>query len=166
MKAIKVLREMRELLATQDNLSTAEPVFVVQERRWDCGYDLDYCDNVAWVDGEGGEPVTAVNNAALFSKLESWHRGELAALDGDEEGREEFWTRTGYVERWEFVQPFLTRAAAEEFRATQAHNLGVTRIYVESAYRNPEWRTLRSLLGGELLMLIDRAIAAESKGEP
>jgi len=61
---------------------------------------------------------------------------------------QEDWTRTGFRWRWEFVQAFFTRQAAEEYLQSQAHNLGEARVYVESAYRNREWQRLRELLLG------------------
>jgi hypothetical protein len=49
--------------------------------------------------------------------------------------------------RWEFVQAFLTRKAAEAFIQREAHNYpkGLS-VYVESACRNPEMAALRKAI--------------------
>jgi hypothetical protein len=54
--------------------------------------------------------------------------------------------RTGYVDPWEFVQPFVTEAAAEAYIAANSHRMNETRIYVDSGYRNYEWQAMRAML--------------------
>ena len=45
-----------------------------------------------------------------------------------------------------FEQAFFIRENAERFLDGQRHNLSAPYIYVESAYRNPEWQQIRELL--------------------
>jgi hypothetical protein len=54
--------------------------------------------------------------------------------------------RTGYVDQWEFVQPFFTEAAAEAYITANSHRMNETRIYVDSGYRNYEWQAMRAML--------------------
>lgn len=59
------------------------------------------------------------------------------------------WIKTAYKDSWENVQPFFTRAGAEEYLRVNGHNLRGTkdaRIYVDSAFRNAEWQAIRALL--------------------
>jgi hypothetical protein len=49
-----------------------------------------------------------------------------------------------YIDRFE--QAFFIRENAQRFLENQSHNLLGGFIYVESAYRNPEWRQIRELL--------------------
>lgn len=44
------------------------------------------------------------------------------------------------------MQSFLTVKAAEEYILDQKHNHGELRVYIESAYSNPEMRRLREIL--------------------
>lgn len=147
----KLHHEFRRLtheLTTQDNAFTSDPIFVVQQKRVRFGMDMDYCEHFAWVDSEGEREIrddtTDAEDQATLALLEKAYNAEIDWPD--ELGDEELWTRTGYDVQWEFVQPFLTRAAAEQFRADQAHNLGESRVYVESGYNNPEWKLLRQLV--------------------
>ena len=115
--------EIGREIATQDNLATAHPLFLVQQRIRDYGYDPLYCDSCVWVDEEGEE------------------------LDNQEEGEEPQDTWTGYRDRWEYVQTFFTRAAALQFIDNNKHRYyNELRIYVDSGYRNPEWQTVRQYL--------------------
>jgi hypothetical protein len=149
------IAEIQRRLATQDNRSTSHPIFIVQERIRETGWDTDYIEvgrggGVAWVDSESPERlITESSNPGLFARLEEF--------ETDEPGREDMWIRTGYRDRWEFVQPFLTLEAAEAFRRREAHNLGETRVYVESGHRNPEWKWLRALLVELLPLAEERA---------
>jgi hypothetical protein len=131
-------------LRTQDNAITSDPIFVVQRKLREVGWDPDYTECVCWIDGANETDVYPDTDPERHARLEAAHRGDIPWPSDEVE--EENWTRTGFRWRWEFVQPFLTREAAEEFRASQAHNLGETRVFVESACRNPEWKLLRALI--------------------
>lgn len=64
------------------------------------------------------------------------------------------YTKTAYQDTWENVQPFFTRAGAEEYLRINGHNLRgrsakeAPRIYVDSAFRNAEWQAIREMLLG------------------
>lgn len=123
-------------IATQNNRATADPIFVVQERRRLYGLDPDYCDNVVWID--------QCNDSAEATP------GEHAKLEADYEdsGIEPLrWARTGYIDQWHFVTACLTEQGAKEYLKDNGHNLrGETRIYAESCYRNAEMISVRRFL--------------------
>jgi hypothetical protein len=126
------------LLKTQDNAITTDPIFMVQERHRQYGMDEAYCEKYCFVHGDDSDhEVNEESDPVRF-----------AAFSADDFGDDDpdFWTRTGYLDTWQNIQPFLTREAAEEFRRREAHNLGETRVYVESGHRNPEWKWLRAML--------------------
>ena len=50
-----MLNEIQNNLQTQDNRITAEPVFVVEQKRRDWGFDSAYCDDYAWVNVRDGD---------------------------------------------------------------------------------------------------------------
>jgi hypothetical protein len=147
------------LLETQNNAFTSDPIFTVQRKHRQYGMDSDYCEHFAWFDAEEPEhplcdDTTDAEERAKYELLEKTYDGEI---DWPEElGDEQMWTRTGYIDTWEFVQVFLTREAAEAYRKDQAHNLGETRLYVESGYNNPEWKRLRALPSRILSVLAGR----------
>jgi len=120
-------------LRTQDNRITADPIFVVQQKRRTYGFDTQWGGDVVWID-QANDCIEADDEER--ARLEAHY---------DETGEEEDgWARTGYVDTWEAVQPFLAGKAADEYIAANRHNLKEPRTYVESAYRNREWKALRA----------------------
>ncbi len=139
--ALRRLEHTHALLLSQDNRSTAHPIYVVERRVRDFGYEPEYSEEQAWVCAEDELTVTKDSDPELFAKFQD------GIFDGEHEGDEGRWETVGYKDRWEFVQPFLTREAAETYRKNEAHNLGEARVFVASGHRNPEWAWLRDLLG-------------------
>lgn len=139
---LETLTRLAHELRTQDNLCTAHPMYVVQRLETDVGYDTDYTDKIGWTDSE--TLVTTKSDPERFTRFEAGNFSE------DDDGDAEQWTRTGYVERWEFLQPFFAKSAAEEFIARNGHRFGTMRMYVESGHRNQEWQLLREMLRGPL----------------
>jgi len=119
----------------QDNRCTCLPIYVVQRRRRIYGFDPDYCeDTVVWRHCDGPE-ADAAERELLDKAFEA----------GDDIPGE--WTRTAYQDTWDFVMPFFTEAAAQRYIDENRHNLGPeTRVFVESGYRNSEWKAIRDLL--------------------
>jgi hypothetical protein len=131
------------LLKTEDNCGTADPIFTVQQRVRIYGIDPDYDSTACWINEDGRE-ITLEGDPEKFKLLELMSESSDDLGDLDIHFTE--WSRCRYRDVWEHVQAFLTRNAAESFCRREAHNLRETRIYVESAHRNPEWRWLRELL--------------------
>jgi hypothetical protein len=126
--ALDDLKAISAELSTQDNDATSAPVYTVQQRRRVYGFDPSYSDNPVWVmDGGEADPTEAVECEA-----------------NEDEAESNGWTKTAYVDQWEFVTACLTRKAAEAFIASQRHNLCDPRIYTEGGSRNREWVTLRA----------------------
>jgi hypothetical protein len=156
-KLLAELTDLVELLETQDNAITSDPLFTVQRKHRQYGMDTDYCENFAWFDAEEPSHPVCDDDPEEHSKYELLEKAYDGTIDWPETfGSEEMWSRTGYIDRWEFVQAFLTREAAEAYRRNQAHNLGETRVYVESGYNNPEWKRLRALPARVLGVLAGR----------
>jgi len=109
-------------LATQDNACTAHPIFVVQQRERIYG-NSDRADNKVWLSDEGDELSTPTT-------LEEEELEDSGAVC------------IGYVDRWEFVQPFFTRGAAEAYIEANRHRMTDPRVWVGSAYRNKEWQAI------------------------
>ena len=154
-------------LRTQDNQCTANPLYVVQERIVDVGYDPDYSgDSILWVDTTSGDYT-------LFKTVEE--AAQVLVDEGDktaEEAREivecgdieeNGFKATGYKIRWEFVSAHLTMAAARRYIEENSHHcrdrccleLDGTkkemRVYVDSAHRCHELiAVVEALKSGEL----------------
>ncbi len=126
--------EIGRTIATQDNLATKLPMFIVQTKRRISGIDEGFTEEFHWVDGDGERVV----DEELASALEVEHLDDLPARDG--------YDRVGYVDVWEFVTACFTRAGAENYIAANGHNLIEPRIYVETGFRNREWETVRDHL--------------------
>jgi hypothetical protein len=139
---LATIERLEHELRTQDNRITADPIFMVQEEKRLCGFDIVQCDApVVWQCDD--YQVTEESDPEEFKRLEA-HYDEHCKEPAD-------WTRTGYLDRWENIQPFLTEQAADEYIRRYAHRHGKLRTYVESGYRNPEWQLLRELFSTGVL---------------
>lgn len=140
------LREIGKLLQVQDNRGTAEPIFLVQRKEREFGIAPGYTDTFVWVDSESLEEVDSETAAIIEATL-----GEGEEVDAR-------YYRVGYRERWEYVTTCFTEQAANQFIEDNRHNLGDARVYVDSGWRNPEWKAVRSAL----LVLPDAELPAAS----
>ncbi len=128
------LSEIGERLLTQDNRYTAEPMFCVQIKVRDIGYDVAYGEEYCWRDS--ANDLTIYNDDPDFKE----------EPEGDE------WEQFGYVDRWETVMVALTEKGCEEYMERDGHNLrrmafrSEIRIYVESFHRCREMIDLRAAL--------------------
>lgn len=118
-------------LKTQDNRITDLPIFLVQQKRriW----TEDDSEGYVWMNEDFDE--------AGDDKVR-----ELDELD--ESGAEipKGYFKAHYVHVWETSQPFLTEQGAKDYIAINGHNLKESRIYVDSGWRNEEWRMVRDFL--------------------
>jgi hypothetical protein len=122
------LLEISQRLKTQDNRITQNPMFCVQEKRRDVGYDSNYANRLCWHNAESGETIYDDEND--FKE----------APEGDE------WDEFGYVDRWETVMVAFTEEGCKEYLRQNGHNLRQPRIYVESFNRCPEMIAIRKML--------------------
>lgn len=127
------LRITAENLRTQDNRCTADPMFCVQIKVRDVGYDSAYSDNRCWHD--------SANEQTIYDDDPDFKEPE-----GDE------WDKFGYLDRWETVMVAFTQAGCEEYLRLNGHNdrrrahNGEVRIYAESFNRCPEMLAIRAFL--------------------
>jgi hypothetical protein len=119
----KELLDISERLKTQDNRITQNPMFCVQEKKRDVGYDSSYADDKCWYDHESGDCVYE----------------EPADLKG--------WKEFGYKDRWETVMVAFTEVGCQQYINLNGHNhRGELRIYAESFNRCPEMIAIREAL--------------------
>lgn len=129
------LSDIGNLIRTQDNRITDCPLFIVQKKVRDYGYDPRHTDDHCWLDEEGDEV-----SPAKARKLEAKYDDTLEEPAG--------YTRTAYRDRWEFVTACFTEQGCKNFLKLDGHNHGETRIYAAGSYRNEEYRTVRDFLKG------------------
>ncbi len=126
------IRSLSSSLHSQDCQCTADPIFIVEQKRIVAGLDVDYVDDpseIVWC----CEDRMYFAGDSHFKELETQY--QEANLVPDE------YMRTGFFKQWDFVQPFFTQAAADAFIAKHGHKFdGEFRVSVESAYRNEEWQ--------------------------
>ncbi|OKP30173.1 hypothetical protein [Serratia fonticola] len=148
---------------TEDHC-TADPLFVVQNRRLVSGIDMDYADQY----------LVYCDDSHWFSPKEYWDDlDELQQDDIDAKCREEYeasflemaehqqWdylgslenhTVTGYAWQWEYVNAHFTREAAEAFINRKKHDYGKMQIFVDSQYWAWEFNAIRNaILDGKLV---------------
>jgi len=139
-KLLDQLLSIGENLRTQDNRITDAPMFVVQQKVRDYGYDDDYADNWEWISQKNGDPAV-INNPRLAARLDRiWEHGDQDCL-------KDKYHRVGYRDRWEFVTACFTEQGCKDYLAQDRHNLGrEVRIYAAGSYRNVEFRVIRNFL--------------------
>lgn len=122
------LQTIAERLQTQDNRMTQNPMFCVQIKVRDIGYDAAYADDKCWWNSDDMEVVYE----------------EPKDLEG--------WEEFGYKDRWEIVMVCFTEKGCDEYLELNGHNDarrahdGEVRIYVESFNRCPEMILIRETL--------------------
>lgn len=126
--------EIGEVIRTQDNRITDQPIFIVERERTEWGYDPEYSDEYKWVHPE--------NDYCEGDGEESERLDELEDSCEDTEG----WRKVYYKKYWEFVTACFTEKGCEEYLELDGHNLGKTRIFACGSYRNNEWQTVRNML--------------------
>ena len=126
-------------ILTDDNRATADPIFLVQQKKKSPPIDPAYDDaKYVWVNMESGDYEEAGKaETALLDQMDA------QPWAGDPP---KGWEKIYYVDIWETVQPFFTEADADDYILRMAHRLNETRVYVESAYRNHELIYLRKVL--------------------
>jgi hypothetical protein len=123
---MNTMKEIGERLRTQDNRATADPIFVVEKKVRDYGVDTDWqYHGYTWVGKNGDECCPDEEEPCDHSECEKRY----------------------YRERWEFVQPFFTEEAADQFASSNSYHYEYgTRVYVHSAWRNHEFQAVRKEL--------------------
>jgi hypothetical protein len=121
------MQDIAERLQKQDNRCTAEPMFCLQIKVRDAGYDKNYSEDTVWIN--------------MMS-------GDYEEVPPGTEGAEEF----GFKDRWETVMVAFTEQGILDYMAKDGHNVkrraykGETRIYVESFHRCDEMIRIRHSL--------------------
>jgi hypothetical protein len=145
MQEIEKLKAIGKEILSQDNLCTANPIFLVQRRKTIYGMDLDYSDEVIWL----GDDCYEFPKEIQKQLTEAWDNNqETVRIDGEDYDLHDL-TRTAKMETWEDIQPFFTNKAALEYIESNAHRHGgkdELRVYIECAFRNEEWQTVRNYL--------------------
>ena len=122
-----------ERLRTQDNRCTAAPMFCVQIKRRDVGYDPAYTSGLCWHHVEK-------------------ERTKYDDDKGFKVPKERGWERSAYKDRWETVMVAFTEKGCDEYLELNGHNdrrvafRGEVRIYAESFNRCPEMLAIREHL--------------------
>lgn len=122
--------EISERLKTQDNRITQHPMFCVQIKVRDTGFDPAHCDNRCW-----------------------WNPSRMECIYDQEPKENKGWEGPfGYKDRWETVMVAFTQKGCEEYLELNGHNdrrrahNGEVRIYAESFNRCEEMIAIREHL--------------------
>ncbi|WP_200782954.1 hypothetical protein [Klebsiella variicola] len=122
-----------ELIRTQDNRITDQPMFVVFQKREIIGSDEHSPSRICWVwDGEEVSELRAKRLEALYQ-------------DGrDTRG----YDRYAMQEVDEFVTACFTEHGCKEYLRQNGHNLRLPYIYACGSFRNNEYQLVRNWLAG------------------
>lgn len=132
---IETILKIGNLVRTQDNRITDQPIFVVEKSVMipispEYGYDAE-----EWVNTDSADYERA--NETKSRRL------NLLAEDDRKTGA---WEKFYLKETWEFVTCCFTEAGCLNFLSRNGHNIGKNRIYAYGSYRNNEWQTVRNFL--------------------
>ncbi|MDZ3795947.1 hypothetical protein PRL05_21510 [Klebsiella sp. SG01] len=127
------LYTISELIRTQDNRITDQPMFVVFQKREIIGSDEHSPSRICWVrDGEEVNPLRAL-------------RLEILYQDGrDTRG----YDRYAMQEVDEFVTACFTEHGCKDYLRQNGHNLRLPYIYACGSFRNNEYQLVRNWLAG------------------
>ncbi|HIH9738958.1 TPA: hypothetical protein ACYU62_000998 [Klebsiella pneumoniae] len=122
-----------DLIRTQDNRITDQPMFVVFQKREIIGSDEHSPSRICWVwDGEEVSELRAKRLEALYQ-------------DGrDTRG----YDRYAMQEVDEFVTACFTEHGCKEYLRQNGHNLWLPYIYACGSFRNNEYQLVRNWLAG------------------
>lgn len=122
-----------ELIRTQDNRITDQPMFVVFQKREIIGSDEHSPSRICWVwDGEEVSELRAKRLEALYQ-------------DGrDTRG----YDRYAMQEVDEFVTACFTEHGCKDYLRQNGHNLRLPYIYACGSFRNNEYQLVRNWLSG------------------
>jgi hypothetical protein len=115
------LMDIARRLRDQDNRCTHEPMFCVQQKRREVGFDPAYSSETVWVNMQSGD---------------------YEEVPPETPGAQEF----GYKDYWETVMVCFTEQGCQDYLKANGHNLKETRIYVESFSRCDEMIRIRHAL--------------------
>ena len=141
------LRDIGERLRTQDNRATADPIFLLQIKVRETGFDSSYADNSCWWN-PGNLWCVYDDDPEYIKESCSFELDELENMPKGEGWEGPF----GYKERWETVGAFFTLGGLEEHMELNGHNVkrqafrGEWRSYVDYLNRNPEMVEIRNWL--------------------
>lgn len=135
-RTVKLLPELYtigELIRTQDNRITDQPMFVVFQKREIIGSDEHSPSRICWVwDGEEVSELRAKRLEALYQ-------------DGrDTRG----YDRYAMQEVDDFVTACFTENGCKDFLRQNGHNLRQPYIYACGSFRNNEYQVVRNWLAG------------------
>ena len=130
-------RVLAEQMRTQDNACTADPIFIVYEKKRIYGMDTDYADeNIVWINADSDYREADERSAKALDRYYKRY-GQTPRN----------WQRTAYIDRDEYDQAFFTREAAQGYIRRNGHNLKNPHIYVEHIHhRNWEMKAIRDFL--------------------
>ncbi|MHB5720531.1 ead/Ea22-like family protein [Klebsiella pneumoniae] len=122
-----------ELIRTQDNRITDQPIFVVFQKREIIGSDEHSPSRICWVwDGEEVSELRAKRLEALYQNgrdIRGYDRYAMQEVD-------------------EFVTACFTEHGCKDFLRQNGHNLRKPYIYACGSFRNNEYQLVRNWLAG------------------
>ena len=122
-----------ELIRTQDNRITDQPIFVVFQKREIIGSDEHSPSRICWVwDGEEVSELRAKRLEALYQNgrdIRGYDRYAMQEVD-------------------EFVTACFTEHGCKDFLRQNGHNLRQPYIYACGSFRNNEYQLVRNWLAG------------------
>lgn len=144
-EVIKNLFHILDEILTQDTAATAWPLYSVMEKREIWGVDADYHNcKTFYVDKEGlGRYQLTEEEYERFQE-----HPDLFEKEYGSDFNEYNFYKINVTEVESFVTTCFTRKAAEEYIASNKHNLRKPYVYVHSAYRNYEMINLMKLFIG------------------
>lgn len=127
------LSTIGELIRTQDNRITDQPMFVVFQKREIIGSDEHSPSRICWVwDGEEVSELRAKRLEALYQDSRDTRGYDRYAMQ----------------EVDEFVTACFTEHGCKDYLRQNAHNLRLPYIYACGSFRNNEYQLVRNWLAG------------------
>lgn len=145
------LKEIAKEIKTQDNMSTADPIFILFEQQ-KIPTANDYSDNFFYNDSpndcyEIGETLEElIDYARETIEIPAWFEGAYDWKKEDYILSKTDICKVYYIKVKEFKQAFFTKKSAEQYLESNNYHFNDPLIWCSSLWRNGEMQAVRNAL--------------------
>lgn len=146
-RLMKIVGEVGDEMQTEDCRMTADPIWIVYDKKKIYGMDEEHCDDFDWLDSNCDYDPVDVDNLE-----DEGEEKKLEGLDGYEKDRA--LEKMGYVKAFYIVNKevfktaHFTESGANAYIKTNRHNLNDPYTFVDYMHRSFQMVELRNAIKG------------------
>jgi len=144
------LKAIAEKMNGQDHLCTTDPIYCVYQVKRVWGFDSEFCDDWAWIDSGGDHSSVEDGSDKMKEIIAEWkEHNPNSDLDDEEIMEDRLQYFKGYYKDETVAvggQVYFSRIGAQNHIDANHYHYNKPFVYVESAWRNPEFQAVREFL--------------------